>query len=494
MSLRPAYRNRGEPGRIGPVNVLAIDQGTSATKALVVSERNEVLSEVEVPVHPRPTPDGGVEQDPEELWRSVLEAGARAIERAGVEVGAVGFDNQGETVLAWDRRSTEPRSTAISWQDARAVEVCRRLAGRAEELRAITGLPLDPYFSAPKIAWLRDHVTTEGVATTTDAWLLARLCGAYVTDPSTASRTMLLDLDGCRWSAEACAAFDIDPRSLPEIAPNAGVVGWTSAFGGRLPVSGIAVDQQAALFAQGCHGAGEGKCTYGTGAFLQVNVGEETPRSRSGLLTCVAWVLDGAPSRLLEGQVYTVGAAVTWLREVGLIARASDLDDLGGTVEDSGGVTFVPGLAGMAAPFWRREARGAFTGLSLSTTRAHLVRAVVEGVAAAVSWLAKGAADDLGTPLRRLRVDGGLTRSRVLMQTQADLLGAPVDVYPSPNATALGSAALARLGMGAASSPAEAIGDWTPAATFEPRASAESAERRLGRWRAAAAATIELGS
>lgn len=475
------------------MKILAIDQGTSATKAVVVSDDGAVLAEAEVLVHPRTTPDGGVEQDPEELWTSVVEAGQLALERAGCEVDAVGLDNQGETTLAWDRETGEPCSSALSWQDGRAAEVCERLAGHAEELSRITGLPLDPYFSAPKIAWLRGHVTTAGVATTTDAWLLRRLCGAYVTDVSTASRTLLLDLSSGDWSARACELFEIDPACLPAVAPCAGVVGETEVFGGSLPISGIVVDQQAALFAQGCHALGQTKCTYGTGAFLQANAGSTVPVSKAGLMACIAWRLGDVMDYLLEGQVYTVGAVVTWLQELGVLRGAPELDEIGGQVDGPGGATFVPGLAGHAAPFWRPAARGAFTGLSLGTTRAHLIRSVIEGIAAGVAWVARAVGDDLGAPLSVLRVDGGLTRSRLLMQAQADLLQAPVQVYPSPNATVLGTAAFARLGAGDARDAGEAIGDWEPAATFEPAVAAGEAQERLERWRAAVEATMDLG-
>ena len=474
------------------MNILAIDQGTSSTKALVIGPQREVLAEAEVPVHPTATPDGGVEHDPEALWRSVLEASRAALAQANEPVGAVGLSNQGETVLAWDRTTGRPLSPAIVWQDRRATGVCEALSGRADELESISGLKLDPYFAAPKMTWLREHVTGEGVVTTSDVWLLWRLCGAFVTDAATASRTMLLDLDDVSWSPVACDAFGMDPAALPAIAPCAGIVGETEAFGAALPVAGIAVDQQAALFAEGCHRAGEAKCTFGTGAFLLATVGTQARRSKSGLVGCVAWTLDDETTYCLDGQVYTAGAAVTWLQEVGLIDRPSDLDGLGSTVDTTGGAAFVPGLAGLAAPFWRPEARGAFVGLSLGTGRAHLVRAVCEGIAAEVAWLARAAAADLGSPLERLRVDGGLTRSTTLMQLQADLLQAPVELYPLPHATALGVAAFARLGVGDAASPAAAVGSWRPAAVFEPTISADEATERLEAWRAVAEGTMEL--
>jgi glycerol kinase len=478
-------------------NVLAVDQGTSATKALVVGPGGEVLGEAEVAVHPRALDGGGVEQDPEELWRSVVDAGSAALRAAACPIDAVALSNQGETVLVWDRSTGSPIAPALVWQDRRAATVCERLRDHAPRLAALTGLELDPYFVAPKIAWLREHVTREGVATTTDTWLLHRLCGAFVTDAATASRTLLLDLDRVSWADEATQLFGIVADELPEIVTCAESVGTTAVFGPEVPVVGLAVDQQAALFAEGCLAAGEAKCTYGTGAFLLATTGPEPRRSRNGLVACVAWQVpdaDGgrATTHCLDGQVYTVGAAVHWLIEVGVVGEPGDLDRLGGQADGADGTTFVPGLAGLAAPFWEPNARAAFTGLSLSTTRADLVHAVIEGVAAQVAWLARAAGDDLGAPLARLRVDGGLTRSRVLMQTQADLLQAPVEVYVSPHATALGVAAFARLGLGAAATMADAIGAWEPAAVYEPRASRDEADSRLENWRRAAEATLAL--
>ena len=468
------------------MNTLAIDQGTSSTKALVFGPRREVLAEAEVQVAPVTTTDGGVEHDPEALWQSVVAAARAALAGAGEPVGAIGLANQGETVLAWDRASGAPLSQAIVWQDRRAVTVTDALAGRADELEALTGLKLDPYFAGPKMTWLREHVTRAGVVTTSDVWLLYRLCGAFVTDAATASRTMLLDLDATCWSPSACAAFGIAVDDLPAVVPCASVVGETRLFGAPIPVAGACVDQQAALFAESCHAAGEAKCTFGTGAFLLTTVGPSATRSSSGLVGCVAWKLDAETTYCLDGQVYAAGAAVTWLQEIGLIARPSDLDALGGSVATTGGAVFVPGLAGLAAPFWKPEARGAFVGLTLGTHRAHLVRAVCEGIAAQVAFLAQAAAADLGRPLERLRVDGGLARSTTLMQMQADLLQAPVEVYPLPHATALGVAAFARLGAGEAADPAAAVGDWRPAACFEPRVSADEAATRLATWRTVA--------
>ena len=476
--------------------VLAIDQGTSATKALVVDDEGRVLAAASADVEVRTGPGDAVEVDPEALWQSVLRAGREACAAAGhPALDAVGLANQGETVLAWDRRTGEPTGPAIVWQDGRAAIVCDERRPHADRLAHLTGLTLDPYFVAPKIAWLRRQIGPGPTITTTDTWLVHRLCGAFVTDASTASRSLVLDLDRVAWSDEACALFGIDSTDLPMVIDNAGVVGETTAFssgtgGSRpVPVAGLCVDQQAALFAQACLSAGEAKCTYGTGAFLLATTATPT-RSTSGLVGCVAWRLDGEPTWCLDGQVFTAGSVVGWLQSIGVIVEPGDLDGVGGTVPDAAGVHFVPALAGLGAPFWAPGARGALTGLSLGTERAHVVRAVIEGIAANVACLARAAGDDLGRPLARLRVDGGLTRSRTLLQVQADLLQVPVEVYPSPDATAMGVAAFARLGVGLAASAAEAVGGWTPATVVQPAIGADEAGERLVAWRAAVDATI----
>ncbi len=475
--------------------VLALDQGTSATKALVVSSVQGVLAEAEVPVHPRALGEDAIEQDAEELWSSLLAAGRTALDRAGVGIDAVALANQGETVLAWDRATGRPLAPALSWQDRRAAVCCGRIVDPSR-LTAITGLPVDPYFAAPKMMWLREHVTRDGVVTTTDAWLLHRLTGAYVTDAATASRTLLLDLEQGGWSAEACAAFEIDAARLPRIVGCAEQIGTTSAFGEPVPVAGLAVDQQAALFAEGCLTPGSAKCTYGTGAFLLATVGTRALRSRAGLVSCVAWRLGAETTYCLDGQVYTAGAAVEWLRTIGLLGSGETLDAaIGADVSGHGAVTdavFVPALAGLGAPLWRPAARGAFVGLSLGTVRADLLRAVVEGIAAQVTVLARAVEADLGCALVCLRADGGLTRSTALMQTQADLLQMPVEVYPSPQATALGVAALARLALGDVTSAAAATGGWSAAAVYVPRIDATEAEERLGHWRRAVDAIVGL--
>ncbi|WP_405144177.1 FGGY family carbohydrate kinase [Sphaerisporangium sp. NBC_01403] len=471
-------------------NILAIDQGTSGTKALVVCPERGVIGSGEAAVRPRYGSGGLVEQDPGELLRSVLDAGREAVAAAGEPVAAVGLANQGETVLAWDPATGEALTDAIVWQDRRAQSVCDELAGEAGRLARLSGLPLDPYFAAPKMAWLRRHLTREGVVTTSDSWLVHRLTGAFVTDASTASRTMLLDLDGTEWSPEALEIFGLGGERLPDVVDAAGVFGETDAFGASVPLTGLLVDQQAALLAQGCVEEGSAKCTYGTGAFLLANAGPRPVRSSAGLAACVAWRFAGRPAYCLDGQVYTVASAVRWLTDLGVIGGAEDLDRLGGSVPDSGGVTFVPAFAGLAAPSWRGDVRASVSGLGLDTTPAHVVRALCDGIAAQVVELAGAMASDLGRPLTSLRVDGGLTRSKVLMQTQADLLQLPVEVYASPDATALGVAAAARMGLDPGLTAAGATVRGAPSAVYEPRAGAGEAADRLGAYAAAVRALL----
>ncbi len=469
--------------------VLAIDQGTSATKALLVHTDGSIAGVAEVPVGTYPVGGEGAEADPEQIWDSVLAAARRVVEAAGERPVVVALANQGETVLAWDRFTGRPRSAAISWQDRRAAEICAQLAGHRAEIRQVTGLELDPYFSAPKMAWLRDQGAA-GVITTTDAWLLYRLTGAFVTDAATASRTLLLNLDTVTWSERMCSLFGVELSFLPEVMDNAAIIGTTTAFGGELPVAGIAVDQQAALLAEACLQPAQAKCTYGTGAFLLATSGSQPIRSKAGLVSCVAWRLGGITTYCLDGQVYTAGTAIDWLTRMGIVAGPDELDPLAGAASLSG-ETFVPAFTGLAAPYWAPAARGSLTGLSLRSDRGTIIRAVLEGIAANVTVLAQATGDDLGFPLRRLRADGGLTASRVLMQAQADLLQAPVEVYATPHATALGVAALAWLALGEAASPADAVAAWSPRVIYEPTCTAQTAADRLAVWQHAVEAALQ---
>ncbi|WP_223833072.1 FGGY family carbohydrate kinase [Streptomyces venezuelae] len=471
--------------------VLAVDQGTSGTKALVVCPERGVIGTGAAPVRPRFLPGGLVEVDPAELLSSVVEAGRAALADAGEPVAAVGLANQGETVLAWDPETGRPLTDALVWQDRRAESVCEELIDHKDELRHLTGLPLDPYFAAPKMAWLRRHRTRQGVVTTSDAWLVHRLTGAYVTDAATAGRTQLLDLDTVEWSPRALELYGLGDEHLPRVVDAAGEFGTTTAFGPEIPLTGLIVDQQAALLAQDVTAPGSAKCTYGTGAFLLAQTGARPRRGDSGLVSCVAWRLAGRSSYCLDGQVYTAASAVRWLTDLGVIAGAEDIDPVGSAVPDAGGVTFVPALAGLAAPWWRGDLRGSISGLGLDTTAGHLVRALCEGIAAQVVALADAVAADMGEPLTSLRVDGGLTRSALLMQTQADLLQLPIQVSELTDVTALGAAAVARIGIDPTLTVADAVPEWRPAAVYEPRIGADLAAERLAGFRSAVSALME---
>ncbi len=472
------------------MRVLAIDQGTSATKAVVFGEDGEIVTSVEAAVTPQAVPGGGVEQDPEQLWESVRQAGREAVAQAGEGVAAVGFANQGETVLAWDRHTGRPLSTAISWQDRRAAAICADMADLADDLTRTTGLPLDPYFAAPKMTWLRRNVTADGVVTTSDAWLLHRLTGSYVTDVTTASRTLLLDLGTRAWSEGACAAFGLDAADLPEVVGCAQDIGRTDAFGPSLPLCGLSVDQQAALVGEHCLEPGESKCTYGTGAFLLANAGPRPVASSGGLAVSVAWQLGDTAAYCIDGQVYAAGAAIAWLQRWGFLRRPEELDAVAASVDDSGSVRVVPALSGLGAPWWQPDALASIEGIGPGTEPAHVVRSTVEGLAAQVTLLARAAAIDLGRPLALLRVDGGLTRSRVLMQMQADLLQVPVEVASSPHATAAGVGALARLGAGAGRTLDDVVRRDQPDARYEPVMGAAEAAERLAHFERAVARLV----
>lgn len=460
--------------------VLAIDQGTSGTKAAVVDAHGIVLAIAEETLRPVYLPGGGVEQDPEALLASVLGSGRKALGMAGVAVSAVALANQGESVLAWDKRTGRPLSNVVVWQDRRAEELCDGLAGHRQRVAELTGLELGPYFSAPKMRWLRDHVTTDGVVTTTDTWLIHRLCGAFVTDVTTASRSLALNLADVTWDSELLSLFGLADEQQPQIVSCDDVVGTTTAFGPEAPVAGLIVDQQAALLAQRCFDAGTAKCTFGTGAFLLAQCGDMDARSSVGLTTSIAWRLRDEVRYCLDGQVYTAASVVRWLADLGLIASPSELDSV--SAIDSSGVLCVPALAGLAAPWWDGTATGSLTGLSLSTGKGELIKAALDGIAAQVAELARRVGEDLGGGLDSLRVDGGLTRSRVLMQAQADIAQLPVEVYPSPHATVLGAAACAHLAVDPTLDVAAAVGNWRPTTVFEPKWSRDRAEEFMTAW------------
>lgn len=468
--------------------VLAIDQGTSGTKAVVVDDDGSVLAIHEQAVTPRYLGDGGVEHDPRRLLDSVLETGRAAVGAAGTAIDAVSIANQGETVLAWDPATGIPHSAAIVWQDRRAESVCDALVSERSLVCERTGLELDSYFSAPKMRWVRDQVGPGGVITTSDTWLVHALTGEFVTDRATAGRSLLTDLATTEWDRDLVGIFGLDDEVLPAIVDNDVVVGTTDAFGDRIPVAGLVVDQQAALLAQRCLTPGSAKCTFGTGAFLLANTGSEPRTSAHGLAACVAWRLRSQTAYCFDGQAYTAASAVRWLQNLGIITGPADLDMR--AADDSEGVVFVPALAGLAAPWWRPDARASFSGMGLSSGPGQLVTALLEGIAAQAVEVIDAMHADMSRPPDRLRVDGGLTRSRRLMQAVADIGQLPVEVFPSPHATALGAAACARLAIDPTLSIDAAVSTWTPSATYEPRWPADRAAAFRRSWLTAATSTL----
>jgi glycerol kinase len=451
--------------------ILAVDQGTTATTCLMVDEELRIAGRgsSELPQYfPRP---GWVEHDPHEIWDSVVAAAAAALASAGLvpaAIDVVAIANQRETTLLWDRRTGEPVDRAIVWQDRRTAERCTTLD--RELIRSRTGLVPDPYFSATKLEWLLQRHDSRGLAFgTVDSWLAWRLTRGtrHVTDVTNASRTMLCSLHTRDWDDELLALFGIERSLLPEIVGSADEVGEGELLGAPVLVRGMAGDQQAALFGHGCHTAGDGKATYGTGSFVLVHTGSDASVPPHGLLRTVA-----ADGLALEGAVLVAGAALQWLRDgLGVIGDAGESEALARSVEDTGGVVFVPALAGLGSPWWDAGARGLITGLTRGTSKAHLVRAALEAIAHQVADVVEA----LPKPMRVLRADGGATRNAFLMQLQADLLGLPVHVAAEPDTTALGVAALA------------AGGDARVAAgaVFEPRLDPASAAEQRSRWQTA---------
>lgn len=403
----------------------------------------------------------------------------------------MGLANQGETVLAWDPATGRPLTDAVVWQDRRAEGICAELAAHGDELKRLTGLPLDPYFAAPKMAWLRRERTREGVVTTSDSWLVHQLTGAFVTDAATAGRTQLLGLHDVGWSPAALEIFGLADERLPTVVDCAGPVGTTTAFGGEVPLTGLLVDQQAALLAQNALEPGQAKCTYGTGAFLLAQTGGSTSSGSSGLVSCVAWRLGGRTAYCLDGQVYTAASAVRWLTDLGVISGAGDLDPVGASVPDTGGVTFVPALSRpRRALVAQRPARLGDRPRPRHHRGPPGPRPVRGHRRAGRRPRRRRRLRPRG-PLTTLRVDGGLTRSALLMQTQADLLQRPVEVSALPDVTALGAGVVARLGLDPDLQPGLATPEWRPSAVYEPRIGPEEAAERLAGFRTAVDSLLE---
>lgn len=447
--------------------LLALDQGTTGSTSLVMDCSGRTLGRhtVEFEQHfPQP---GWVEHEPEDIWHSQVEAAKGALAQAGVSgerIGAIGVTNQRETTVLWDRATGVPVHRAIVWQDRRTSERCAELraAGHGPLVAERSGLVLDPYFSGTKIAWILDHVQGarqraergELAFGTIDSFLIHRLSGgaSHVTDVTNASRTLLMSLRELSWDDELLALIGVPRSVLPTIVPSAGEVARTVGFEplpDGVPVAGIAGDQQAALFGQACFAVGDAKCTYGTGAFVLTNVGAEPIASRFGLLSTVGWKIGDEVAYALEGSAFIAGAAVQWLRDgLGIIETAADIEPLARSVPSSEGVTFVPALAGLGAPYWDAEARGLVCGLTRGSTKAHLARATLEAIAHEVTDLLEAMSEDLDKPLGRMRVDGGAAANDLLMQEQARLAAMTIERPEDLETTARGAAMLAAVGAG----------------------------------------------
>ncbi|MBL9015894.1 MAG: glycerol kinase GlpK [Myxococcales bacterium] len=486
-------------------HVIAIDQGTTGSTVLVLDEQLQVKGRGYKEfrqIYPKP---GWVEHDPEDIWGSVTAALGQAL--AGIapsSIAAVGITNQRETAILWDRKTGAPVHNAIVWQDRRTADRCAQLkaSGKEERVKQLTGLTLDPYFSGTKIHWMLNNV--EGLATrarageiafgTVDSYLVSRLTGGAVhaTDVTNASRTLLLDLHSLAWSDELLEIMGVPRALLPAVLPSSGPIGQTRGVPGLpdgIPIAGIAGDQQSALFGQACFAPGDAKCTYGTGAFILMNTGDKAVASKSGLLTTVAWQLSTGELRYaLEGSAFIAGAAVQWLRDgLQFFSSAKEIEGLAASVPDSAGVIVVPAFAGLGAPHWRPEGRGAIMGLTRGTTRAHIARATLEGIALQNVDILRAMERDSGRPLTVLKVDGGASANDLLMQFQSDVLGVEISRPELVETTALGAAFLAGLGTGVWKDQAEVTTTWREQKRFKPTTDRAAVAEHLKRWDAAVA-------
>jgi glycerol kinase len=481
--------------------ILALDQGTTSSRAILFDRSGRPCgsAQQEFPQHfPQP---GWVEHDAADIWDSQLACARQVLREAGVgagQVAAIGIANQRETTVLWDRASGEALAPAIVWQDRRTADACERLRaqGRAEQIQHATGLELDAYFSATKLAWLLDHLAGareralrgELAFGTIDSWLAFKLTGRHVTDVSNASRTMLFNINEMRWDHALLDLFDIPAAVLPEVVSSSEVVGQAGAawFGQPIPLAGIAGDQQAATFGQACHHPGMVKNTYGTGCFMLMHAGTRPLASRNRLLATVGWRIDGRCDYLVEGSVFMGGATVQWLRDgLGIIEKSSDVEALALSVPDNGGVFLVPAFAGLGAPHWDPYARGTIVGMTRGSGRGHVARAALEAIAYQSAELLGAMQKDASCPVAEVRADGGAARNDLLMQFQADLLGVPVVRPQVTETTALGAACLAGLAVGFWQSREEIAGQWRAERQFDPVMSADRRASLLATWASA---------
>ncbi len=480
--------------------ILALDQGTTSSRAIVFDHDGAIQAVAQKEFTQIFPHTGWVEHDPGEIWASQIGVAVEALGRAQVrpkDVAAIGITNQRETTIVWDRDTGEPVYNAIVWQDRRTADYCQKLKaqGAGETIQAKTGLLIDAYFSASKIRWILDNVPGAKARAdagklafgTVDSWLVWKLTGRaqHITDVSNASRTMLFNIHTLAWDDELLTLFGVPASILPDVRSSSEVYGHVSDSLGieRIPIAGIAGDQQAALFGQMCRQPGMSKNTYGTGCFLLQNIGTTPKRSHQQLVTTVAWQIGGRTEYALEGSVFIGGAVVQWIRDgLGLIRTAAEIEPLAASVSDNGGIYIVPAFAGLGAPHWDPYARGTIVGITRGTTSGHIARAALESIAYQVADLLDAMAADAGVPLKELRVDGGAATNNMLMQFQADMLGVPVVRPAVTETTALGAAYLAGIAVGFWKSADEVSGQWKVDRTFEPaRPRAEAAALRA-RW------------
>jgi len=484
--------------------ILALDQGTTSSRAIVFDAEGSMLAVAQKEFTQRYPQPGWVEHDALEIWSTQSGVATEALARAGVrpdEVAAIGITNQRETTVVWDRATLEPIHPAIVWQDRRTAGMVDRWVadGLGSTITRVTGLVPDAYFSASKIAWILDHVdgararaeAGELAFGTIDAWLVTRLTrgAVHVTDVSNASRTMLFDIHERGWSDVLLDAFDIPRALMPDVVASSGVVGHVPAdlFGAEVPIAGLAGDQQAATFGQACFTPGQGKTTYGTGGFMVLNTGDAPIASNNRLLTTIAWDQRGV-QYALEGSIFMAGAVVQWLRDgLGILRDSSEVEALARRVPDTGGVVLVPAFAGLGAPHWDPYARGAILGMTRGTGAAEIARAALESIAFQVNDVIRAMESDADMTLQELRVDGGASNNDLLLQLQADLIGVPVIRPHVTETTALGAAYLAGLAVGFWTSRDEVARQWREDARFEPAMDCGTRDAMLGRWRKAVA-------
>ncbi len=479
---------------------MALDQGTTSSRCIIFNEKSEIVS-IAAKEFPQHFPHAGwVEHDAEEIWESQLFAAREALNKAGLratDIAAIGITNQRETTVLWDKKTGKPVCPAIVWQCRRTAEYCDTLRARGLEpmIREKTGLGIDAYFSATKLQWMLGR--HEGLRKraergelcfgTVDSFLIYRLTGgkAHATDVSNAARTLLFNIHTLAWDGELLKLFDIPACLLPKVCPSAGLFGHTDAslFGAPIPITGVAGDQQAALFGQCCFEKGSCKNTYGTGGFLLMNTGESAVSSKNGLLTTVGWQIGDRVTYVLEGSVFVCGAAIQWLRDgLGLLTSAAESEQLASSVPDTGDVYFVPALTGLGTPYWDPYARGTIVGISRGTTRAHLVRATLEAMAFQTVDVLRAMSEDAATAIPALRVDGGAAANNLLLQLQSDLSGLAILRPACIESTALGAANLATIGAGLCTSLDDLKKNATTEATFTPQIDKTAREARLARW------------